>query len=78
VASKARVLEEYLSYCGRWRLEGDCVVHDVVGSVNPTLIGTQQRREAQCLADWSLDLTAREEDPTRGARIHRIRWRRAD
>ncbi len=78
VASKAVVLDEYLAYCGRWRLDGNVVVHDVLCSLNPVLIGTEQRREATFTAGF-LDLTAVETERSSGAnksRRHRIRWRR--
>jgi hypothetical protein len=74
-ASKARALDEYLAYAGRWRLEGDIVVHDVELSVNPVLIGTRQLRRA-VLSGVALQLEA-QETADGAARVHRIEWRRA-
>lgn len=75
-ASKAQAFDEYLSYGGRWRIDGDAVVHDVRMSMNPTLLGLPQRREAR-LHDGRLELTAAETDPASGrSRLHRISWRR--
>lgn len=75
-ASKALAFDEYLSYGGRWRLDGDAVVHDVRLAMNPTLLGVPQRRVAQ-LRDGLLDLSATETDAaTSRSRIHRIAWRR--
>ncbi len=74
LASRAAVYAEYLAYGGRWSLAGDTVVHQVTHSVNPVLIGTEQRRQAH-LSGRSLLLQATE--PTPRPRTHRIRWRRA-
>ena len=46
-AARARIATEYLAYAGRWSLEGDTLVHSVTLSLNPTLIGTEQRRHAR-------------------------------
>jgi hypothetical protein len=75
--SKGRAFDEYLTYGGRWRIDGDAVVHEVMVSMNPTLIGTPQRRVVR-FADGLLELTAAETDPASGrSRLHRISWRRA-
>ncbi len=74
-ASKARSYQEYLAYCGRWRLEGSTIVHDVTMSLNPTLIGSVQRRDAQ-FDGGSLVLSANESAGAAATRVHRIRWRR--
>jgi hypothetical protein len=74
--SKASALNEYLAYTGRWWLDGEVIVHDVQCSLNPVLIGTQQRRHAE-LRGTQLDLTADEEQgkgSSRQQRRHRIRW----
>jgi hypothetical protein len=76
-ASKARAFDEYLTYGGRWSLDGDAVVHDVMLSMNPTLIGVPQRRSAY-LRNGLLDLSAAEADAATGrSRLHRISWQRA-
>lgn len=74
-ASKARSYQEYLAYGGRWRLEGNTIVHDVTMSLNPTLIGTCQRRDA-LFEGGSLVLCANESAGAGATRVHRIRWRR--
>lgn len=75
--SKARAFDEYLTYGGPWRIDGDAVVHEVMVSMNPTLIGTPQRRVVS-FSDGLLHLTAAETDPASGrSRLHRISWRRA-
>jgi hypothetical protein len=75
--SKARAFDEYLTYGGRWHIDGDAVVHDVMVSMNPTLIGVPQRRVAN-FRDGLLELTATESDAATGRRrLHRIAWQRA-
>ncbi len=75
--TKASVVEEYLSYGGRWRIEGAVVVHDVVLAVNPSLLQTRQIRTAT-LVDGQLQLCADESDAARGfTRVHTLLWQRA-
>ena len=74
-ASKARSYQEYLAYTGRWRLQGHSIVHDVEMSLNPTLIGTTQLREARIDGDV-LALRATESQGAGPARVHQILWRR--
>jgi hypothetical protein len=79
VESKASALNEYLAYTGRWRLETSVLVHEIVTSLNPVLIGTVQRREASLIAD-RLELTAAETESGNGGskqRRHTIVWQRA-
>jgi hypothetical protein len=71
--TRAAIVEEYLAYGGTWWLDGNVIVHRVMHSANPVLIGTEQRREAQ-LEGERLSLIARE--PQAQARVHRIDWRR--
>lgn len=76
-ASKARSYQEYLTYGGRWRLEGSTIVHDVTMSLNPTLIGSRQRRDAN-IERGALILSASESAGAGATRVHYIRWRRPD
>jgi len=77
VESRATATDEYLAYCGRWRLAGGIVEHLVEGSLNPLLIGTRQLRQARLAGDL-LVLAADESDAASGAaRRHVIEWRRA-
>ena len=76
VESRARAFDEYLTYGGRWRIVDDAVVHDVMVSMNPSLVGTLQRRIAR-LRGTGLELLAEERDAVTGrARLHRIAWTR--
>lgn len=72
--ARARIVTEYLAYAGRWSIDGETVVHSVTLSLNPTLIGTQQRRHAH-LAGAELTLSASETDGGK-TRVHRLRWTR--
>lgn len=76
--SKASALNEYLAYTGRWYLESSVLVHTVLTSLNPVLVGTEQRRNAT-LKDGQLELTAVEYEQRNGQpreRLHRIVWKR--
>jgi hypothetical protein len=75
-AEKASAFGSYLHYAGRWRVEGDCVVHEVDFSMNPNLQGTRQVRSAALVGDV-LELTAEESLGAGPARRHRLAWRRA-
>ncbi len=46
---KAAAFETYLSYAGRWRIDGDEVVHSVEHALVPNIEGTELRRA------WQLD-----------------------
>lgn len=73
-AEKARAFDTYFSYAGRWRLEGDCVVHEVQVALNPAMIGTLQWREAS-LQGQQLILSAKE-NTSDGERLHALTWQR--
>lgn len=74
-ASKARAFQEYLAYSGRWSLQGSTVAHDVVMSLNPSLIGTPHARDAR-IENGTLALVARESLSSGSERVHHILWRR--
>lgn len=74
-ASKARAFQEYLSYSGRWSLQGSRIAHDVQMSLNPVLVGTRQWRDAQ-LDAGTLVLGATEPLSGGAVRQHQILWRR--
>lgn len=76
-ASKARSYQEYLSYCGRWSLQGKTIAHEVQLSLNPALIGTRQLRQAR-INGGTLLLGVKESGPDGATREHQILWRRPD
>jgi hypothetical protein len=75
-ADKARAFDSYLSYAGRWRLEGDEVTHLVELAAVPEVVGAEQKRRATLDGDA---LTLRYDVATRsGASAHyELRWLRA-
>ena len=74
-ASKAKSFGEYLAYCGRYRLEGSNIVHEIEMSMNPVLIGLPHVREAR-IENGRLTLKATEPGPNNWSRVHHILWRR--
>lgn len=44
VEEKARAAETYVSYCGRYEVSGDRVVHNVELSLFPNWVGAEQER----------------------------------
>ena len=74
-ASRARAFQEYLSYSGRWSLQGSRIAHDVEMSLNPALLGTRQWRDAS-LEQGALVLGATEPLGDGTVRQHRIVWQR--
>jgi hypothetical protein len=76
IESRAQALDEYLSYTASWWIEDAEIVHRVVTSLNPVLIGTHQRRRAKLGAN-TLVLEADEPvPPAAPKRIHCIEWSR--
>ena len=72
----------FFSYGGRYRLvreDGiDYVIHSVTQSVNPNLVGTEQKRRMDFAADGSLTLSAADRLPgSQVARLHRLTWKRS-
>lgn len=55
-ASRAEAFNSYLSYAGRWRLDGAEVVHTLVMSMIPDIVGTEQRRTVDLQPDGTLVL----------------------
>lgn len=74
-AEKAHAYDSYLSYAGRWRLEGGEVVHDVELALVPEVVGQSQRRRAAW--DGEELVLAYEVAGRRGPARFELRWRRA-
>lgn len=72
---KAQAYSSYLTYAGGYRVEGDCIVHEVNHSLFPNWQGGEQRRQAS-FVDGLLHLSARLEDGTAEARTARLIWRK--
>lgn len=72
---RAAAFDSYLSYAGRWWMEGDEVVHAVELSLAPNAVGIENRRRVSWVGDelhLSYTLTAR----SGVERLYRLRWRR--
>lgn len=77
-AARAEAAAGYVAYGGRFRVEGDEVVHTVEVSLLPDWIGQEQRRRL-VLAEGRLTLTTPEETTSSGRRGHnRLVWTRTD
>jgi hypothetical protein len=75
-AEKAAAYGSMLAYAGRYRLEGEDVVHEVAVSLFPNWKGGEQRRSVR-LEDDMLYIEARLEDGSGEARTAQLMWRRA-
>lgn len=74
-AEKAAAFETYLSYCGRWRLEGDEVVHSVEHALVPNIEGTELRRHWAFVGEQlvlSYEIVGKRGLP----RTYELRWER--
>jgi hypothetical protein len=64
----------YFHYAGRWRIEGDDVIHSVTLSLNPNMVGSEQIRRMD-FAGRQLTLTGIEHAGQQ--RRHVLVWQRA-
>ena len=71
---RAQASKGVVSYFGRYRIDGDHVLHTIEGALNPNLIGTTQLRHVALSGD---DLTL-SSPPDGQGNSFLIRWRRAD
>ena len=70
----ARAYRSYFHYAGLYRIEGDCVIHSVLHSLNQAMVGTDQVRRMQ-LEPPILTLTG-DETYRDGTRRHELVWER--
>jgi hypothetical protein len=75
---KAKAFDGYFHYAGRWRIDGDTVVHSVELALNPDMTGTEQRRRARMDGANGLELSADEAIDEGSPRRHVLAWRRAN
>lgn len=77
VEERLAAFESFFSYGGRYRIEGDFVIHAVTQALNPNFVGTEQRRKMEFALDGTLTLSATDQVPgTTIARHHRLIWKR--
>ena len=75
-AAKARAFDSYMSYAGRYRIEGDEIVHTVEMSLTPDVIGLEQRRQIRLDGDTlTLSYTI---EGARGPHRRILSWTRAE
>ena len=72
-------MRSHFSYSGRWRLEGDSVIHDVDMSISPDWVGTEKVRTVAFDGD-EIVLTDETLEPRLGRKtgVGRLRWRREE
>ena len=72
-------MQTHFSYSGRWRLEGDRVIHDVDMSISPDWVGTEVVRTLAIDGD-EIVLTVEALEPRLGRKpgVGRLRWRREE
>ena len=64
-----------VSYAGRWRIEGECVVHELQFAWRADWVRSTQRRRVT-FAEGVLMLEAAETDDQGRQRVHHLRWRK--
>lgn len=57
-AEKARAFDDYVTYCGRYRVDGDRVLHRIEASLMPNWIGQEQERHMRWQGDDRVALEA--------------------
>ena len=66
-----------LGYCGRYRVDGDCVVHSVELSMYPNWVGMDQRRVVRFNGDRVILRTVQPIVRKGSAAVAELIWRRA-
>ncbi|MEL7464154.1 MAG: lipocalin-like domain-containing protein [Pseudomonadota bacterium] len=66
-------MRTHFSYAGRWRLEGDRVLHDVDMSISPDWVGTAKARDVSFDGE---DMILTDRDPGGRLKVGVLRWRR--
>jgi hypothetical protein len=78
-AERARAYSSFMSYAGRYSINGDVVTHHVEISLFPNWKNNQQKRRVKLLRDHAgdmLEIIARLEDGTSEARSAVLTWKR--
>ncbi len=75
---RAEAARTYVSYGGRWSVDGDQVRHHVEFCLLPNWIGTDLVRNVSWQHEHLVLSTAPERDPKGRAVVNRLVWRRSD
>ena len=75
-AEKVKAWDSFFSYCGRYEVRGDQVVHHIEGSLYPNWIGEAQTRMMRLDGD-RLTLGTLPQKTRRGVQTTEVVWRRA-
>lgn len=74
IGDKATAFDGYLGYVGRFRVDGDDVIHEVEMASVPNIVGASQRRRITLNGTMlMLDYTV---ESSRGPRRNVLQWRR--
>ena len=68
-------MKSHFSYAGRWRLEGNRVIHDVDMSISPDWVGTEKVRT---VAFDDADMILTDHDPGGRLMVGQLCWRREE
>lgn len=71
------LIESFFAYAGRYRIEGNAIIHEVMVSLNPDFVGRDQIRYASLQGD-TLVLTGNETDAAGRERVHKLVWKRME
>ena len=74
-ATLAEAYSDYFQYAGRYRIEGDKVIHSVQMSLNPNFVGSEQIRGFKFDGE-RLTLTGQDQVGEQ-TRMHSLCWQRA-
>lgn len=75
-AEKVEAWDSFFSYCGRYEIRGEQVVHHIEGSNYPNWIGSEEPRTLRLEGD-RLILTTPPQKTRRGVQTSQVVWRRA-
>jgi hypothetical protein len=75
VEEKVAAFDSFFGYTGRWRLEGDHMVHSVEMALNPNFVGTDQVRGIE-YAPGSLTLIEQSTTRTGAVMRNQLAWRK--
>ena len=76
-SDRVKAYDTYISYGGRWRLEGEDFITKVEFALNPGWVGGEQKRSVQLLPDGGMKLMLSRQWPNGLCVDAWVQWRRA-